>query len=66
MFEGILGEAGSSKTEVQDGIFGLMCSKPPEVLPDDIGETEWKSHNIGVVVEVGGESNGREFSCTFF
>ena len=38
-----MGEASQSDKELQDGLFGLICTKPDVMLDPDIGETDCAS-----------------------
>jgi len=61
MFESLMGDSSSgSDSELQDGLFGLVCTRPADTLDESIGETDWRSYNVGTVVEVGGVSRIEE------
>lgn len=53
MFSSIMGEDKKPpKDMLTDGVFGMVCMKADAQLPAGIGETEWKSYNVGTVVQI--------------
>lgn len=45
-------ELPSELNELQEGLFGLVCKHPQDMLEKSIGETDWRSFNIGTIVKV--------------
>eukprot|EP00038_Savillea_parva_P003110 m.121139 g.121139 ORF g.121139 m.121139 type:complete len:416 (+) comp11075_c1_seq3:3777-5024(+) len=52
MFESIMGNAAPTfEDELTCGLFGVVREKTPDEY-DGAGETDWRSHNIGTVMQV--------------
>lgn len=53
MFSSIMGEDKKPPRDMlTNGCFGMVCMKSDKQLPDNIGETDWKSHSVGTVVQI--------------
>eukprot|EP00041_Stephanoeca_diplocostata_P026524 m.717102 g.717102 ORF g.717102 m.717102 type:complete len:306 (-) comp22985_c0_seq6:4624-5541(-) len=53
MIASVIGaEPPSELNELQEGLFGLVCKHPHDTLEESIGETDWRSYNVGTIVKV--------------